>query len=69
MYIDNFKFLAQLGGELCEEQTQKTQKMRTTDQKTTFLGPMKRCNGVENLEASKSMSKLSNECTYKLSTS
>ena len=36
--IPNFSFLAQFGGELFEEQTQKMKKMRKPDQKTIFLG-------------------------------
>ena len=35
MYIPNFYFLVQFEEELCKKQTQK---MRKTDQKTTFLG-------------------------------
>ena len=38
MYISNFKFLAQFGGELCEEQILKMRKLKKTDQKTTSLG-------------------------------
>ena len=34
MYIPNFSFLAQFGGQLCEEQTQE---IRKPDQKTTPL--------------------------------
>ena len=43
MYIPNFSFLAQFGGELYEEQTQKMRKMRKFDQKPLFGG----CEGVE----------------------
>ena len=35
MYKPNYKALAQFGGELCEQQTQK---MRKNDQNPTFLG-------------------------------
>ena len=35
MYIPNFTFLAQFGGGLCEEQTQK---LRKNDRKITFWG-------------------------------
>ena len=35
MYMPNFNFLAQFGGQLCEEQTQK---IRKTDQKITHWG-------------------------------
>ena len=38
MYTPDFKFLAQFGGELCEEEIQKIRKMRKTYQKTTSLG-------------------------------
>ena len=34
MYVSNFKFFAQFGGEVCEEQIQN---MRKTDQKITYL--------------------------------
>ena len=37
MHIPNFSLLAQFGGELCEEQTQKMRKLRKPDQKTIFL--------------------------------
>ena len=38
MYIPNFSFLAQFGGELCEEKTQKTQKMKKPDPKPLLWG-------------------------------
>ena len=34
----NFKFLAQLGGELCEEQTREMNEMKNTNQKNTSFG-------------------------------
>ena len=37
MYIANFNFLTHFGGQLYEEQTQKTMEMRKPDQKTTSL--------------------------------
>ena len=38
MYIPNFGFLAQFGGEFCEEQTCEMIEMRNPNQKATSLG-------------------------------
>ena len=49
----NFNFLAQFGGELCEKQTQKIQKIRKSNKKKiTFLG-LWDCKGEEERGAGK----------------
>ena len=65
MYIPNFSFLAQFGGELREEQTQKEIKRP----KNYFFGTVTGWNRVEKLRLPKRGIRASTKCTYLISNS
>ena len=53
MYVTNFNFLSQIGGELCEEQTQEMVEMKKADQKTISLGLREVEMGLKSLDPQK----------------
>ena len=61
MHIPNFNFLDQFGEELCEEQTQK---IRKSDQKTTYLGLLRSAMELRNRDLPKDTPKTPAKCTY-----